>query len=515
MDAASRSGDTLDELCRLASADGWTSALETACGLLKHAASGENAFLFLTDITGQAVELAAAQIRGREHRILEELRVVIDPTVNDTCPMVQVAQLGRLLSIADHSHGYDFSRIETLIAPPSRGRRMLFIPLRGMRRPGFFGIAVVTGIETASDLGPNTNALLKAICDLLDLYLTNGRQAAELRSLRHRAESEEREKRETRQRQAARIEARLVGNSALISSARDRVAQFAATEHPVLILGEQGSGKERAAREIHGLSKRRNATFVYFDCASVPPLALVSELSGYKRGAIPGQAAARRGLLREAAGGTLYLDRVDLVPPEAQMFLGRLLETGVYRALGSERDMPSDARLIFAALPDFVQRAEAGTFLPSLSFALLRYVLKVPSLEERRQDIGPVVEAILARVSAPGGDTLELSNGALAVLHALDYPGNLRQLESLVERAIDLAADGEKALTSAHIEAARNVDVGVSPVASEGLREAVARFEADLVRRALNLSSGDRARAAELLQIPKRTLADKCIRYAL
>lgn len=514
MDRIPDLSDQLTGLCDLASAGSSEDALQLACRLLMSATSGERVLFFLTDVTGQAVELAAAQPEDIIHRDSDARRFEIDSSVGSSCPLAQAAQTGRLLKIAGSAQGYDFSRIEGLIEVPGAESVVFILPLRGKQSKGLLGIAIVTTTGRA-EIEPPSKTLIGAVTDVLELQARADRQATELRLVRNRLEIEEQERRAIRQRQTAGIEAKLVGHSALMRTARDRLVQLASKDHAVLILGEQGSGKERAAREMHRLSRQRNGNFVYFDCASVPALALISELCGYKRGAIPGQVAARRGLLREAAGGTLYLDRVDLVPSEAQLFLGRLLETGSFRTLGSERDLPIDARLIFAALPNFAQRAEIGSFLPSLSFALLRHVLRLPALSDRREDIGFIVEAILQRIPGPAGEVLELSHSALAALHSLDYPGNIRQLEALIERAVGLTSDTEKALTSAHVEAARSGHQGTQPAENEGLREAVARFEADLVRRALHHCNGDRTRAAELLQIPKRTLADKCIRYAL
>ena len=527
--------DQLIGLCHMLSADRWESLLGQACRLLMVAAGGDRACLFLTDATGQAVELAAAQAQGDSHWGVASLRLDVGPQVGSTCPLAQVAQTGRLLRLHGGPQGYDFARLDGLLARPSAGpgvmvlplrgarepRRLLqfparhpigLLPLRGAREPRLFGLAAIQTPGAPCEAETQLRLLLAAMADTLAAQDRTARQAQILRAAQDRLARQDEAQRAARQARAAGIEAQLPGQSPAMRSARDRLAHLADRREPLLILGEDGTGKERAARALHQLSPRRNGAFVYVDCAAMPALALIADLSGYKRGAVPGQAAARRGLLREAAGGTLYLDRLDRVAPEAQVFLARLLETGTFRALGSERDSPVEARLIFAATPDLPARAETGAFLPGLSFALLRNVLRLPALRDRPEDIPTIAEAVLQGL---GADAPTLSTGALAVLRVLDYPANLRQLEALVERAATLLPDGDRVLMAAQIEAARGVHAAMPEPEAEGLREAVARFEADLIRRALAQTDGDRAKAADILSIPKRTLADKCSRYAL
>ena len=509
--------DQLIGLCHVLSADRWESLLGQACRLLMVAAGGDRACLFLTDATGQAVELAAAHAQGDSHWGVAARRLDVGPGAGSTCPLAQVAQTGRLLRLHGSPQGYDFARLNGLLAQPSSGPGVMVLPLRGAREPGLFGLAAIQTPGAPCEAEAQLRLLLAALTDTLAAQDRAARQARILRVAQDRLARQDEAQRAARQVRAAGIEAQLVGTSPAIRAARDRLAQLADRREPLLILGEDGTGKERAARVLHQLSSRRNGAFLYVDCASMPPLALISELSGYKRGSLPGQAAARRGLLREAAGGTLYLDRLDRVAPEAQLFLARLLETGCFRALGSERDSPVETRLIFAATPDLPARAEAGDFLAGLSFALLRNVLRLPALRDRPEDIALIAEAVLAQQA---GDAPELSPAGLAMLRTLDYPANLRQLEALVERAAALLPDGERVVTAAQIEAARGLssdppDRAQGDAEAEGLREAVARFEADLIRRALARAEGDRAKAADILNIPKRTLADKCSRYAL
>lgn len=504
--------DQLIGLCHMLSADRWESLLGQACRLLMVAAGGDRACLFLTDATGQAVELAAAQAQGDSHWGVASLRLDVGPQVGSTCPLAQVAQTGRLLRLHGGPQGYDFARLDGLLARPSAGPGVMVLPLRGAREPRLFGLAAIQTPGAPCEAETQLRLLLAAMADTLAAQDRTARQAQILRAAQDRLARQDEAQRAARQARAAGIEAQLPGQSPAMRSARDRLAHLADRREPLLILGEDGTGKERAARALHQLSPRRNGAFVYVDCAAMPALALIADLSGYKRGAVPGQAAARRGLLREAAGGTLYLDRLDRVAPEAQVFLARLLETGTFRALGSERDSPVEARLIFAATPDLPARAETGAFLPGLSFALLRNVLRLPALRDRPEDIPTIAEAVLQGL---GADAPTLSTGALAVLRVLDYPANLRQLEALVERAATLLPDGDRVLMAAQIEAARGVHAAMPEPEAEGLREAVARFEADLIRRALAQTDGDRAKAADILSIPKRTLADKCSRYAL
>jgi sigma-54-specific transcriptional regulator len=509
--------DQLIGLCHLLSADRWEALLSQACRLLMLAVGGERAVLFLTDATGQGVELAAAQAIGDTHWSAELRHLDVGPSVGSLCPLSQVAQTGRLLSLFNGSQGYDFSRLEGLLAPPNAQKGVLVLPLRGSRETKLLGLAAVQIQRPLGEANAQLRLLLTGLSDALAMQMKFDRQANVLRNMQSRLDRQDDVQRVSKAHNIAGVEAQFVGRSPAIRNVRDRLVQLADRHQPLLILGDDGTGKERAARLLHQLSLRRNGGFVYVDCAGMSAATLVSELTGFKRGAVPGQSEGRRGLLREAAGGTLFLDRLDRVGEEVQIFLARLLETGRYRALGSERDAAFDARLIFAARPELSQQVEDKRFLPGLSFMLMRNVLRLPALGDRPDDIALIADGVLAKLSGAGFEPVALSSGALAQLRSMEYPANLRQLEALVERAASFIKDSESLLLAGHIEAALDLQTKpiTAPEAVEGLRESVARFEAELIRRALKSSNGDRALAADFLNLPKRTLADKCNRYAL
>ena len=519
MDAAAHHlRDQLIGLCHLLSADRPESLPQQVCRLLMGAFDGERACLFLTDATGQSVDLAAATALGDSHWGAGARRLAIGPSAGSRCPLSQVAQTGRMLILTGGPQGYDLSRLCGLVDLPGPERSLIVLPMRGARDTRLMGLTAVQTPAPQAEPGPDLRLLVSALADLMAAQARGRQQAEALMAAQQRIERQSQAARAERAERAAGLETEFPGRSSTVRAMRDRLVQLASQMEPILLLGADGTGKERAARALHRLSPRRSGPFIYLDCSALPPLALISEMSGYKRGAVPGQAAARRGLLREAAGGTLYLDRLDGVGPEAQLFLARLLETRQFRALGSERDTPVTARLVFAARPDLPLLAEKGQFLPGLAFTLTRLVLRLPALSERPEDIADIVDAVLARQAAPGCSALSLNPSTLALLRVRQFPANQRQLETLIERAAELAEDGATSLAPVHIEAARqglDASHAEAPELPEGLRDAVAKFEAELIARALAQTGGDRAKAAILLNIPKRTLADKCIRYAL
>jgi two-component system response regulator PilR (NtrC family) len=212
---------------------------------------------------------------------------------------------------------------------------------------------------------------------------------------------------------------------------------------PVAIFGESGSGKELVARSIHDASVRRAAPFVAVNCGAIPETLMEAEFFGYRKGAFTGADRDRDGFFQAAAGGTLFLDEVAELPLPMQVKLLRAIQERRVRKLGATQEDPVDVRLLSATHQDLSKLVAAGRFRQDLFYRLNVIELRVPSLRQRAEDIPLIARDILARLaSRAGASAAELTPAAEQVLMAYGFPGNVRELENVLERAVALTADG-------------------------------------------------------------------------
>jgi len=242
----------------------------------------------------------------------------------------------------------------------------------------------------------------------------------------------------------------LIGRAPAFQHMLTLVARVAPSQATVLLLGESGTGKELVARAVHEASPRAHRALVAVDCSSLPESLFESELFGHERGAFTGANAARGGLVEAASGGTLFLDEVGDIPLVMQVKLLRLLETGTYRRVGSTEQRHADIRVVSATHRDLDQMVTEGTFREDLYYRLSTFPIHLPSLRERRDDIALLATALLARVAPLR--KLQVSESALHLLQAQDYPGNVRELRNLLERTA-LLCDGDT-LEASHVQQA-------------------------------------------------------------
>jgi len=303
-----------------------------------------------------------------------------------------------------------------------------------------------------------------------------------------------------------------VGSSSAMREVQKTIGLLTDSDSTVLISGETGTGKEVVARAIHRHGRRVKAPFVAVNCAAIPAELLESLLFGHVRGAFTGAVADRAGSFQEAGGGTLFLDEIGDMDPAMQAKLLRVLQERVVTPVGG-RPVPVDVRVIAATHRDLPSAVRAGHFREDLYYRLGVVPLPLPPLRERLADIVPLAEHFLA-LSAAGGEPKRLSSDAASRLLIHSWPGNVRELRNAMERAAVLvrrpvvtAADLDFLNTSGALP---NTDwLGGT------LPEAVARLEAEIIRRALVLADGNRARAAERLGIRRQLLYDKIARYGL
>ena len=273
---------------------------------------------------------------------------------------------------------------------------------------------------------------------------------------------------------SGRVSGQLTGQSAAIAVVREMIGKLARSQAPVYISGESGSGKELAARLIHAQSARNAAPFVPVNCGAIPENLMESEFFGYRKGAFTGADADREGFFQAANGGTLFLDEVADLPLHVQVKLLRAIQEKKVRKVGSATEEPVDVRIVSATHRKLKDCVDAGSFRQDLYYRLNVIELKMPALRERQEDIPLLVEASLLRIC--GARAPRLSDEAMQALCRYPYPGNVRELENILERATALCADDRIELDDLQLASAASVDDGGS-LSGETLDDHINRIE--------------------------------------
>jgi len=301
---------------------------------------------------------------------------------------------------------------------------------------------------------------------------------------------------------------RLLGESAPLVHARDMIAKLARTQAPVYISGESGSGKELAARLIHENGPRRDKPFVPVNCGAIPETLMESEFFGYKKGAFTGAAEDREGFFQAANGGTLFLDEVAELPLAMQVKLLRTIQEKRVRKVGATQEDPVDVRVLCATHQNLGALVAAGRFRQDLFYRLNVIELVMPPLRECREDIPEISNAILSRLGAQaGGSAARLSREAAEALARYDFPGNIRELENILERAVALSGADEihaedLRLAPPQLDAERD---SAAPK-GEALPDYLDGLERKAILEALAKTGFNRTAAAKLLGITFRQL---------
>jgi two-component system response regulator PilR (NtrC family) len=305
---------------------------------------------------------------------------------------------------------------------------------------------------------------------------------------------------------SARPEAQLIGESPALDQARRLIDKLARTQAPVYITGESGSGKELAARLIHSLGPRREQAFVPVNCGAIPENLVESEFFGYRKGAFTGADADKDGFFHAAQAGTLFLDEVAELPLAMQVKLLRAIQEKRVRKVGATNEEPSDVRIICATNQKLSACVEAGKFRQDLYYRLAVIELRMPSLRECREDIGPLARAILERHSKAAGTPVRFSESAFRELSSYDFPGNVRELENVLERAVALCGGDEIQPADLQLEPALVSSEKPGPHAKWPLQEYLDRLEREAILEALEQTRFNRTAAAKLLGITFRAL---------
>jgi two-component system NtrC family response regulator len=400
--------------------------------------------------------------------------------------------------------------------------------LTDMRMPGKSGVDLLDGVRSLNpDIGVVLMTAFGTVASAVDAmkrgasdYLTKPVDLDELevvvdRALEQRAlQSENRELRRA-------LEARyglkgLHTSNAGMAAAINTAARAAASRATILIRGESGTGKELLARAIHYASPRAKGPFVTVNVAALPETLVESELFGHERGAFTGADREHRGKFEQADGGTLLLDEIGDLPLGAQVKMLRVLQEQAFERLGGSRTLRLDVRVLAATHRDMEALVRAGGFREDLYYRLNVVTVELPPLRERREDIPMIAEQFLERFGAeqPGGQR-QFSREAMDLLTKYDYPGNIRELENIVQRAVVLSrgtlittADLPPHLAGLRAELPGGPDAGT-------FVERVSEFERRLILEALQAAGGVQTRAARQLGMSERHLRYKLKKYGL
>jgi len=308
---------------------------------------------------------------------------------------------------------------------------------------------------------------------------------------------------------------RLIGSSNAMQQLREIIARVARSQAPVHIFGESGTGKELVARLIHESGPRAEGPFVAVNCGAIPTELMESELFGHKRGSFTGAVADKKGLVQSAEGGTLFLDEVADLPLHMQVKLLRVVQEKTVRPIGESREEIVDVRILSATHKNLAQLVAEGRFREDLFYRINVIEMRVPSLRERPEDISELAETILRRLGRRMRiDPPALSPDAMQALEAYAFPGNVRELENVLERALTLCTGG--VITAEHIKVRATVrppvestPAAAAPVLSgggSGLGEQLEDMERAAIIKALEQTRYNKTAAAKLLGMSFRAL---------
>lgn len=314
----------------------------------------------------------------------------------------------------------------------------------------------------------------------------------------------------------------LVGTSEAMRKVNEMVARVAPAKTTVLITGESGTGKEMFARSIHDQSDRSSRPFIPINCGAIPETLIESELFGHTKGAFTGATGDKKGLFAAAEGGTIFLDEIGELPLSMQVKLLRVLQERKIKRVGSATEETVDARVVAATNRDLRDMVKAGTFREDLFYRLNVIELHLPPLRERSDDVPLLIHHFVAKYAADLGKTIRgVDKEAMQSLMGHNYPGNVRELENIIERAVTLELSElitRDSLPFGLQERARPAELGSSiEVPDEGvdLEAIVEQLERALIAKALKRASGVRTEAAGLLKISFRSLRYRLQKYGI
>jgi two-component system response regulator PilR (NtrC family) len=449
------------------------------------------------------------------------------------------ASIRELLEIMLKREGYDVeSAVSGEAAAAAINKRKYDVVITDIAMPGMSGIELLAKVRQQSfdtavvvmTAHGSTESAVEAMKLGATDYLTKPFQIDEMKiavsnSLKVRAM--ERENRQLRSELGKSFSvSNIIGNSPAIQPVFEMIKRVSATKTNIMILGESGTGKELVAHAIHRNSADPSAPFVVINCAAVPEALFESELFGHKRGSFTGAVADKEGIFEQANGGSLFLDEVGDIPLAVQVKLLRAIQQKSFRAVGATEDQTIDVRILCATNKNLEEMTAKGSFREDLFYRLNVIQIRMPSLRERREDIPALAEHFLSKFAVTMGKPVKsFSKEAMRMLQTYDYPGNVRELENLVERAVALETQSvilpESLPQKLLMQRGTPAPLPNAPAAMEhpagpfDLERGVEDFERSHIVRALEKTNGVKKRAAALLGISFRSLRYRIEKYGI
>ena len=507
--------------------------VEAAKGL----AHAEGAAIYTLDRLARNLHPVCYSFLGTvEGRQSEERIALYDKsmTPNMSDPAVFAVTTGTVVNIADvdHAPGYDFSKIgEMNAAIGVTTRSIALFPLR-VQKDRTIGLLQLMNMrdEDRGQFGGLPEPLiapLQSFAAHAAIAIWNARLFEENLRLKKQLHLQNEELLQQKSRTLSQITRKnvkpegLVGDSPPIEKAVKLIARAAVSTVPILVRGETGTGKEMMAGFIHKASDRADNAFVVQNCAALPETLLESELFGYVKGAFTGAGANKQGLAHEAHKGTLFLDEIGDMPLSLQAKVLRLLQEGEVRRVGSTRTEKVDVRIVAATNVDLEAKIEQGEFRKDLYYRLNVFPIIVPPLRERPSDIPRLIEHFL-RMAAQniGRPVPEVTPEAFDALMCWSYPGNVRELKNILDRAALLVDDGQPIdrrhlpLELGGIDEKQNSTVP-SIIPEGDLKSIVGQYEALVLEAKLREVNWNKSHAARNLNVSRRTIVEKINRYDL
>ncbi len=397
-----------------------------------------------------------------------------------------------------------------------------------LRMPGMDGIEF---LKRASEKNIASTIITMSAYGTIDLaietmqlgaydYISKPFKPAEIILVLKKAEERERLKKENlllRQEVEQRYSfGSLIGKSPKMAAVFDIIRKVAVFKSSVLITGESGTGKELVAKSIHYNSPRKDKTFLAINCGAIPETLLESELFGHRRGSFTGATHDRKGYFEEAHEGTLFLDEIGDIPQSLQVKLLRALQEGEIRRIGDDRSVSVDVRLIAATARDLEEEVSSGRFREDLYYRLNVLPVHIPPLRERIEDIPLLARHFIEKYNSEHGMSVKtISQEGLKALMRYHWPGNIRELENTIERAMVLSenevlhtADMPHILESSPLEKKQ-------AAATLSIKKNARQMETDLIRQALSQTGGNKSQAAKLLELSYPSLLSKIAEYGI
>ncbi len=441
-----------------------------------------------------------------------------------------------MLGILLRREGYDVTLLPGFATAAAAIKKTVADPyalvLTDLMMPDGYGLDLLSLIK---DTSPITEVIVMTAHSTLETaidamkrgaydFITKPFATSEVRALAHKAlekraiVSENTRLRAIVDRDDAR---KLFGHSAVMQRIADLIGRVATSKSTVLITGESGTGKERIARAIHDASERAGKPFLVVNCGAIPEALMESELFGHDKGAFTGATSRHLGIFREADGGTVLLDEVGELPLSLQVKLLRVLQERKVRSVGASVESAVDVRILAATNRVVEDDVKAGKFRQDLYYRLNVLRIEVPPLRERREDVPELAERFLQRIATEHNKNVRALNAdALRALDAYAFPGNVRELENIIERAVALASSEVLGLGDLPREisgAAAQPTPALMTLPEEGCRldDVLGEVERRIIVQALERSNGVRTQAAKLLGVTLRSLRYRLQKLAL